>query len=46
MNSFRRKFTCVSDILIKEQVDYFAISDMKQYSSFSKSQFGFGDYVF
>ena len=45
INSFRHKFTCVSDISTKKQVDYLAISETKLDYSFPKSQFGLGDYV-
>ena len=45
INSFRHKFTCVSEILHKKQVDYIAISETKLNSSFPKSQCGIRDYV-
>ena len=43
--SFNHKFTCISDSLHKEQVDYLTISETKLDFSFPKSQFGIRDYV-
>ena len=45
LNSFRYKYSFIRDILIKQSVDYFAISESKLDDSFTNAQFHIPDFV-
>ena len=45
LNSFRYKYSFIRDILTKQSVDYFAISESKLDDSFTNAQFHIPDFV-
>ena len=45
LNSFRYKYSFIRDILIKQSVDYFSISESKLDDSFTNAQFHIPDFV-